>query len=221
MASATSCTGATGQPSQRCAWRCQRGPTFHGGQKRLPTLCLSRTRDLNGGQALASLRHSEPHEVKSNSGRIRGTKFRQSAGIPRAPLATTSLAAASHKPVGDRHTTRCGNPVKTCKQLQPHTSQRGTTSQGRLDRPPQQPEQSPYRDRPLPGTSAAAPRPAAPQQTMPPRSPQPHMICAHPHRQQQLRRATASGTTVSPLPPASGIMGTVDTDENFDPTRLQ
>ena len=75
-----------------------------------------------------SFDNSELHEVRVDFGSPRGTKLRQSARLPRALLPSNR------------------------DLLQTLTSQRGTTSQGRLDRPPKQPEQSPHRGRQLPGT---------------------------------------------------------------------
>ena len=102
-----------------------------------------------------SFDNSELHEVRVDFGSPRGTKLRQSAGPPRATL------ASSHKPVKDRpQSAEPSRDVRLPRALLPSnrdllqtlTSQRGTTSQGRLDRPPKQPEQSPHRGRQLPGT---------------------------------------------------------------------
>ena len=161
MANATSYTGAA-EPA--VCLRCQRGPTFHGGHKKDDPLCVCHGQgDVNGGRALAFLRQQR---AARGEGRLRqppGDETQTERRPPRATLASdhdqlqprTSLSGTdipeSAEPSRDVRLPRALLPSNR-DLLQPLTSQRGTTSQGRLDRPPKQPEQSPHRGRQLPGT---------------------------------------------------------------------
>ena len=138
MANATSYTGAT-KPA--VCLRCQRDQTFHGGHKKDDPLCVFH--GLNGGQALAFLRQQR---AARGEGRLRQPPGDETQTERRPPTSCTGKQP--------RPTAQSGRASPACSSdfLQPLTSQRGSTSQGRLDRPPKQPEQPPHRGRQLPGT---------------------------------------------------------------------
>ena len=105
-----------------------------GTQKGRPTLCLSRTSDLNGGQALAFLRHQR---AARGEGRLRQPPGDETQTERRPPTSYTGKqprpTAASHKPVGDRHTPKCGSQSGRAAPASP------TTKQPRLTATPHKP----------------------------------------------------------------------------------
>ena len=152
-----------GQPSQQCACDASETRPFTGGHKKDDPLCVfHRQGDLNGGQAPAFLRQQR---AARGEGRLWQPPGDETQTERRPPTSYTGKqprpTAASHKPVKDRpQSAEPSRDVRLPRALLPSnrdllqtlTSQRGTTSQGRLDRPPKQPEQSPHRGRQLPGT---------------------------------------------------------------------
>ena len=161
MANATSYTGAA-EPA--VCLRCQRGPTFHGGHKKDDPLCVCHGQgDVNGGRALAFLRQQR---AARGEGRLRQPPGDETQTERRPPTSYTGKqprpTAASHKPVGDRHTPKCGSQSGRASPASPTTKQPRLTATphkpardhqpGTTGRPPKQPEQSPDRGRQLPGT---------------------------------------------------------------------
>ena len=119
-------------------------PNLSWGHKKDDPLCVFHGQgDLNGGRALAFLRQQR---AARGEGRLRQP--------PKDETQTERRPQTSYTGKQPRPTAQSGRASPACSSdfLQPLTSQRGSTSQGRLDRPPTQPEQPPHRGRQLPGT---------------------------------------------------------------------
>ena len=110
-------------------------PNLAWGHKKDDPLCVFHGQgDLNGGQALAFLRQQR---AARGEGRLRQPPGDETQTERRPPTSYTGKqprpTAASHKPVGDRHTPKCGTQSGRASPASP------TTKQPRLTATPHKP----------------------------------------------------------------------------------